>query len=83
MLSNKRQKRSGYRKGGGEKLGRVERGETVIRLYYVRKKIFSTKGLKLKTERKEGRTEGWRQAGQRANSYEKYRHILASTGSEK
>jgi hypothetical protein len=29
------------RRGGREELGGVERGETIIRIYYVRKKFFS------------------------------------------
>lgn len=31
-------------RGGGKELGGAEGGETIIRIYYVRKKIFSIKG---------------------------------------
>lgn len=83
MFSNKRQKRSGYRRGGGEKLGRVKRGETVIRLYYVRKKnIFKQRG-KMEKGKEGGKNRGTEAGRPTCISYEKYIYILASTGSEK
>lgn len=42
-------------RGDGEKLGRIERGETIIRLHYVRKKIISTKGVKWENGKEGGK----------------------------
>lgn len=39
-------------RGGKEKLGRLERGERVARIYYVRKYMFSIKGGKLRRNKK-------------------------------
>ena len=39
-------------RGGGEKLEGEEGGETTLRIYYVRKKIFSIKGERFKNKTK-------------------------------